>query len=89
MPFNDERRGISNKSSVLISVRRSDRLCKPAHIYPAPQDVVTAPLIETPVKQLSSGPIEEDIQDPASELRRIPIPRTPVNRGRARREIGD
>jgi hypothetical protein len=48
---------------------------------PAPQDVVTAPLIETPAKRLSSGPKEGDIQDRASELRRIPLPRTPVNKG--------
>jgi hypothetical protein len=50
---------------------------------PAPQDVVTAPLIETPAKRLSSGPKEGDIQDRASELRRIPLfPRTPVNKGK-------
>src|SRR5215213_9351070 len=28
----------------------------------------------------STSPIGTDIQDPASELRRIPLPRTPVNR---------
>src|SRR5215211_5221122 len=29
----------------------------------------------------STSQIGTDIQDPASELRRIPLPRTPVNRG--------
>jgi hypothetical protein len=40
---------------------------------------VRAPLLGTPAKRLSSGPIEEDIQDPASELRRIPLLGTSVN----------
>jgi hypothetical protein len=43
--------------------------------------VVRAPLLETAAKPFSSGPIEEDIQDPASALLRIPLLRASVNKG--------
>jgi hypothetical protein len=52
------------------------------HLYPAPQDVVLAPM-------LRSGPIDcfwpyrgGAIQDRESELLRIPLPRTSVNKGK-------
>ena len=34
---------------------------------------------------LSPTLIDPDMQDPASELRRIPLPRTPVNKGKERK----
>jgi hypothetical protein len=40
-------------------------------------------------KAASPRPDEEDIQDPASELPRIPIPRTPVNKGKKEKKGRD
>src|SRR5829696_6046275 len=51
------------------------------HNHPAPQDVVLSAMHETGSTPLSTGLIREDIHDPANELRRIPLPRTWVNKG--------
>jgi hypothetical protein len=51
------------------------------HLYPAPQHVVLTGIPFTGSRRPASPHRAWFMRDPASELRRITLPRTPVNRG--------
>jgi hypothetical protein len=51
-----------------------------AHNHSASQDVVLTPIQETSGKPQSPTLMDLDIQDRGYHLRRIPLPRTPVNK---------
>jgi hypothetical protein len=51
------------------------------HNHPVPQDMVLTAMHETGSMPLSTGLIREDIHDPECELWKIPLPRTPLNKG--------
>ena len=53
-----------------------------AHNHPASQDVVMTSIQETSGKPHSPTLMDLDIQDRGYQLRRIPLPRTLVNKGR-------
>src|SRR5215210_7471126 len=55
-------------------------LCGSLHLYPAPQHVVLPDRGGTALRGDPRGPRGQSMQDPASELPRIPLPRTPVNK---------
>ena len=55
-----------------------------ANFYPDPLDLVTTSTHRIEAKWLSPGLIDRDIQDAEYGLRRINLPRTPVNRARGR-----
>src|SRR5215208_2078097 len=61
------------------SVRGSSILL---HVYPAPQHVVSTYAACVASEALLAALRGRSMQDPAYELRRIPLPRTPVNRGK-------
>jgi hypothetical protein len=53
-----------------------------AHIYPSVLQDVRCRAGPTRVLRPRGQMVMADMQDPASELPRIPIPRTPVNKGK-------
>ncbi len=57
--------------------------CRTLHLYPAPQDVVLTGMPFTGSRRPTSPHRAWFMRDAASELRRIILPRTPVNRLRA------
>jgi hypothetical protein len=57
-------------------------LTRKAHIYPGPQHVVLTRMRRAGKRERNPARLARTIQDPASELPRILIPRTWVNRGR-------
>src|SRR5215207_2837205 len=50
------------------------------HLYARPQDVVLTSMLQATVAGYIRILLAASMQDPVSELLRIPLPRTPVNR---------
>jgi hypothetical protein len=69
-------------AAVEVYSDRAPTLRTMAHNHPASQDVGLTPVQETSGKPHSLTLMDLDIQDRGYHLRRIPLPRTPVNRGK-------
>ena len=71
--------GILYRAQTLVCSRRASTI---AHIYPSVLQALVGWGVAGRLEGVNPGCAGGDMQDPASELPRKPIPRTSVNRGK-------